>query len=135
MGRRSPGRIRAERDALLSIDALPPFNEQTSARRRRCVMLRVTTLYASSAAATAAYYTHYLAQAPGEEAGVWSGREAADLGLAGRVEADDLELLLEGRDPTTGTPLGNVLRDRTLSSGKVCGPWRGSTPRSRRRNR
>ena len=82
-------------------------------------MLRVTTLYASSAAATAAYYTHYLAQAPGEEPGVWSGRQAADLGLAGRVDADDLEALLEGRDPTTGTPLGNVLRDRTLASGKV----------------
>ena len=49
-------------------------------------MLRVTTLYASSAAATAAYYTHYLAQAPGEEPGVWSGRQAAELGLAGRVE-------------------------------------------------
>ena len=28
-------------------------------------MLRVTTLYASSAVATAAYYTRYLAQAPG----------------------------------------------------------------------
>ena len=82
-------------------------------------MLRVTTLYASSATATAAYYTHYLAQAAGEEPGVWSGRQAGDLGLAGRVDADDLEALLEGRDPTTGTPLGNVLRDRTLSSGKV----------------
>ncbi len=45
-------------------------------------MLRVTTLYASSAMATAAYYTHYLAQAPGEEPGVWSGRQAAELGLA-----------------------------------------------------
>src|ERR1700738_3368703 len=69
--------------------------------------------------ATAAYYTRYLAEAPGEEPGVWSGRQAADLGLAGRVDADDLEALREGRDPTTGTPLGNVLRDRTLSNGKV----------------
>ncbi len=82
-------------------------------------MLRVSTLYASSAMATAAYYTHYLAQAPGEEPGVWSGRQAAELGLAGRVDADGLEALLEGRDPTTGTPLGNGLRDRTLASGKV----------------
>ncbi len=37
-------------------------------------MLRVTTLYASSATGTAAYYTRYLAQAPGEEPGVWRGR-------------------------------------------------------------
>ena len=50
---------------------------------------------------------------------MWTGRQAAGLGLAGRVDADDLEALLEGRDPTTGTPLGNVLRDRTLASGKV----------------
>ena len=69
-------------------------------------MLRVTTLYASSAVATAAYYTRYLAQAPGEEPGVWSGRQAEGLGLAGRVDADDLQRLLEGRDPGTGTPLG-----------------------------
>jgi hypothetical protein len=60
-------------------------------------MLRVTTLYASSASATAAYYTHYLAEAPGEEPGEWSGRQAAALGLSGRVRADDVEALLEGR--------------------------------------
>jgi hypothetical protein len=88
-------------------------------------MLRVTTLHASSAAATAAYYTHYLAQAPGEEPGVWSGRQGAGLGLAGRVDADGLRALLEGRDPTSGTPLGNVLRDRTLASGNV--PQRGQS--------
>src|SRR3954469_20756256 len=82
-------------------------------------MLRVTTLYASSATATAAYYTRYLAQAPGEAPGVWSGRLAPGLGLAGRVDADELQTLLEGRDPTTGTPLGNVLRDRTLADGRV----------------
>jgi conjugative relaxase-like TrwC/TraI family protein len=82
-------------------------------------MLRVTTLYASSASATAAYYTRYLAGAPGEEPGVWSGRQAAELGLTGRVRADDLEALLEGRDPISGTQFGNVLRDRTLGSGKV----------------
>jgi conjugative relaxase-like TrwC/TraI family protein len=82
-------------------------------------MLRVTTLYASSAAATAAYYTRYLAQAPGEEPGVWSGGQAVDLGLTGRVAADELEALLDGRDPTSGTPLGTVLRDRTLSTGRV----------------
>jgi conjugative relaxase-like TrwC/TraI family protein len=98
-------------------------------------MLRVTTLYSSSATATATYYTQYLAQAPSEEPGVWSGRQAAELGLAGRVEADDLQALLEGRDPTTGTALGNVLRDRTLASGKVVRAVAGfdatfSTPKS-----
>jgi len=35
--------------------------------------LRVTTLYAASAVANAAYYTRYLAEAPGEEPGRWSG--------------------------------------------------------------
>jgi len=82
-------------------------------------MLRVTTLYASSAVATAAYYTRYLAEAPGEEPGVWGGQQAVELGLAGSVGADELEALLEGRDPVTGTALGTVLRDRTLATGKV----------------
>lgn len=82
-------------------------------------MLRVTTLHASSAVATAAYYTRYLVQAPGEEPGVWSGRQSEALGLAGRVEADDLQRLLEGRDPRTGTPLGRALVDRPTSNGSV----------------
>ena len=82
-------------------------------------MLRVTTLYASSAVATAAYYTRYLADAPGEEPGRWLGRQADGLGLAGRVEADDLQLLLEGRHPSDGTPLGSALIDRETSDGRV----------------
>ncbi len=84
-------------------------------------MLRVTTLYASSAAATAtaAYYTRYLAQAPGEEPGVWSGRQAAWLGLDDPVDADDLRALLEGRDPADGAALGSPLVDRTLTDGRV----------------
>ena len=75
-------------------------------------MLRVTTLYASSAAATAGYYTQYLAQAVGEEPGVWSGVQADRLGVSGEVSTDALQLLLEGRDPVTGTPLGTSLSDR-----------------------
>jgi conjugative relaxase-like TrwC/TraI family protein len=82
-------------------------------------MLRVTTLYASSALATAAYYTRYLAQAPGEVAGEWCGDQAVALGLSGRVAVDDLEALLEGRDPMSGTPLGNPLVDRILVDGRV----------------
>ena len=92
---------------------------QTGARGRVGVMLRVTTLYASSAIATALYYTRYLAGTPGEEPGVWCGDQAIGLGLSGRVDADDLQLLLEGRDPSSGTPLGNLLVDRTLADGKV----------------
>jgi conjugative relaxase-like TrwC/TraI family protein len=82
-------------------------------------MLRVTTLYASSAVATAAYYTRYLAEAPGEEPGVWLGAQATALGLDGRVDANALQALLEGRDPQSGTSLGLPLRDRSLASGRV----------------
>ena len=82
-------------------------------------MLRVTTLYASSAVATAAYYTRYLAGAPGEEPGRWLGRQADGLGLAGRAEANELQLLLEGRHPNDGTSLGSVLVDRKTSDGRL----------------
>jgi conjugative relaxase-like TrwC/TraI family protein len=43
----------------------------------------------------------------------------AGLGLIGQVEAAELEALLGGRDPVAGTPLGNVLRDRSTASGRV----------------
>ncbi len=82
-------------------------------------MLRVTTLYASSAAATANYYTHYLTRAPGEVDGVWTGKQAAALGLSGSVSAEALEQLLEGRDPVRGTRLGYPLADRVLADGRV----------------
>src|SRR4051812_4967276 len=82
-------------------------------------MLRVTTLHASSAAATAAYYAEYLTAALGEVPGVWSGRQAAGLGLSGRVEVDALEALLSGRDPTSGSPLGRELLDRYTTDGRV----------------
>ncbi len=82
-------------------------------------MLRVTTLYAGSAAATAKYYTKYLTQAPGEEPGVWSGAQAAGLGLLGEVSTDALEQLLTGCDPITGVALGNPLVDRTTANGTM----------------
>jgi conjugative relaxase-like TrwC/TraI family protein len=82
-------------------------------------MLRVTTLYASSAEATAAYYTRYLAEAPGEQPGVWCGEQAAALGLSGRVAVDELQTLLGGSDPRSGAPLGTPLVDRTLADGRV----------------
>ncbi len=81
-------------------------------------MLRVTTLHASSAAATAAYYAKYLTAAPGEVPGVWSGVQAARLGLSGMVGVEALELLLSGRDPVSGTPLGRELQDRVTNDGR-----------------
>ena len=82
-------------------------------------MLRVKTLYAGSAAATAKYYTKYLTQAPGEEPGVWSGAQAAGLGLSGEVSTEALEQLLTGCDPLTGLTLGHPLVDRTTANGTV----------------
>jgi TrwC relaxase len=82
-------------------------------------MLRVTTLYASSAAASAAYYTQYLTQAVGEAPGVWSGAQADRFGVDGVVSAGALQALLEGRDPTTGTRLGQPLVDRRRTDDKV----------------
>ena len=82
-------------------------------------MLRVTTLYASTATATAQYYTRYLTQADGEQPGQWTGLQADLLGLSGEVTTEDLQALLEGRDPITGSPLGYPLLDRVTASGKV----------------
>jgi conjugative relaxase-like TrwC/TraI family protein len=69
--------------------------------------------------ATARYYTQYLARAPGEVPGVWTGQQATALGLTGTVEVDDLQALLEGHDPNTGIALGNRLVDRQTSHGKT----------------
>ena len=82
-------------------------------------MLRVTTLHASSAAATAAYYAQYLAAAPGEVPGLWSGRQAHGLGLSGPVSVEALELLLSGCDPVTSALLGRELFDRFTADGRV----------------
>ena len=96
---------------------------QTGARERARVvpgsMLSVETLHASSAAVTAAYYAKYLTAAPGEVPGVWSGRQAAGLGLSGTVDVEALELLLSGRDPVSGTRLGGELVDRYRANGKA----------------
>lgn len=56
---------------------------------------------------------------PGEVPGVWTGGQAAALGLSGEVSGEALELLLEGRDPTLGSPLGRPLEDRFRSDGRV----------------
>lgn len=82
-------------------------------------MLRVTTLHASSAASTAAYYTRYLTKADGEQPGQWTGHQAGLLGLSGEVSTEQLEALLSGRDPISGTQLGYPFVDRVEKSGKV----------------
>lgn len=79
-------------------------------------MLRVTTIYASHAGASAEYYADYLTQAPGEVPGVWTGKQADTLGLAGEVTHDDLLALLEGRDPVSGTQLGRRFSDRQMKN-------------------
>ncbi|MET0579912.1 MAG: relaxase domain-containing protein [Ilumatobacteraceae bacterium] len=57
-------------------------------------------------------YAEYLTAAPGEVPGVWVGRQADGLGVSGDVSVEQLEALLCGRDPVTGTPLGRELVDR-----------------------
>jgi conjugative relaxase-like TrwC/TraI family protein len=42
----------------------------------------------------------------GEVAGQWIGDAAAELGLSGEVEADQLTAMLTGNDPASGEPLG-----------------------------
>jgi conjugative relaxase-like TrwC/TraI family protein len=79
----------------------------------------VSTLYADTSASTAAYYTRYLTQADGEQPGQWTGRQAGLLGLSREVTTEDLQALLEGRDPNSGTPLGSPFVNRVTSSGRV----------------
>jgi conjugative relaxase-like TrwC/TraI family protein len=52
----------------------------------------------------------------GEAPGVWQGRLAAELSLAGVVEADQLRGLLVGRDPTTDAELLAGHRSRTVTA-------------------
>jgi conjugative relaxase-like TrwC/TraI family protein len=82
-------------------------------------MLRVSTIRASSAGASAKYYTRYLTGAPGEVPGAWSGRQAAGLGVSGRVDGQSLERLLTGHDPVSGTQIGHPLVDRIVADGRV----------------
>jgi conjugative relaxase-like TrwC/TraI family protein len=82
-------------------------------------VLRVTTIHANTAGASARYYTRYLADDGPEGEGRWLGRRAAGLGLSGALSTHDLEALLSGHDPTTGTRLGSALVDRYSSNGKL----------------
>jgi conjugative relaxase-like TrwC/TraI family protein len=52
----------------------------------------------------------------GEAPGVWQGGLAAELGLSGVVEPDQLRALLLGRDPTTDEELLSARRPRTVTA-------------------
>jgi conjugative relaxase-like TrwC/TraI family protein len=52
----------------------------------------------------------------GEAPGVWQGRLAADLGLVGVVDADDLRALLIGDEPGTGVGLLDGHRSRKVAA-------------------
>jgi len=82
-------------------------------------VLRVTTIHARTAGASARYYTSYLAEDGPEGEGQWLGRQADGLGLDGVVSTDDLEALLSGHDPATGTRLGTPLVDRYDAKGRL----------------
>jgi conjugative relaxase-like TrwC/TraI family protein len=82
-------------------------------------VLRVTTIHASTAGASARYYTRYLADDGPDGEGHWLGSQAKDLGLSGMVSTDDLEALLSGHDPRTGTRLGRALVDRYDTKGRL----------------
>ncbi|HET9442640.1 MAG TPA: MobF family relaxase, partial [Acidimicrobiales bacterium] len=100
-------------------------------------MLRITPLrdgeYLLSAVA-AGVEDYYMGAR--EAPGVWAGRFAGTLGLAGVVEAADLRALVEGRDPATGVdllagrpPRKNNCYDLTLSAPKSASVlWAFATP-------
>ncbi len=98
-------------------------------------MLAVTTLYASTAAATAGYYTQYLTEAEGEIPGRWTGKQDDLHGLAGDVNAEQLEMILSGRHPVTGVTLGFPLQDRTTAEGRLVRAVSGLMPRCPHPNR
>lgn len=82
-------------------------------------MLRVTTIHASSAGDSARYYTRYLAAGSPDGEGRWLGGQADAVGLRGVVSTADLEALLSGHDPVTGSVLGKPLNDRMDAKGRL----------------
>ncbi len=82
-------------------------------------MLRVTTIHANTAGPSARYYTRYLGDDGPDCQGLWLGRQAAGLGVSGSVSTENLEALLSGHDPVTGTRLGTALVDRFDAKGNL----------------
>ncbi len=50
----------------------------------------------------------------GESPGIWAGSGSSSLGLVGVLSDGDLRVLIEGRDPATGTRLRSHVRARTV---------------------
>jgi conjugative relaxase-like TrwC/TraI family protein len=83
-------------------------------QRRRCERQRdVLDVLSIGKLVDAGYYLDRVASGvedyytlKGEAPGVWLGQGAAELGLSGRVQAEDLRVVLAGFDPETGASLG-----------------------------
>ncbi|PLS76666.1 MAG: hypothetical protein CYG61_01130 [Actinobacteria bacterium] len=88
-------------------------------------MLRVTTIHANTAGPSARYYTRYLADEGPEGEGRWLGRQAAGLGLGGRVSTEDLEARV----------YQDLAARRSGEEREICWPWltrrRGTPPTGR----
>ena len=86
-------------------------------------MLRVRTIYACGAFEAARYYAGYAGyldpETSHEVPGFWAGRQAPDLGLSGPVSQQQLEDLLSGLDPTTGSRLGDPFKDKHTKHGEL----------------
>lgn len=86
-------------------------------------MLRVRTIYACGAGEAARYYAGYAGYLDPEHShevpGFWAGRQAPGLGLSGSVSQQQLEDLLSGLDPTTGTRLGDPFKDKHTKHGEL----------------
>ena len=127
-GRTLRGRLSAGWARRWRARAVSPFGESSRVRSdRQCPRAGVSGWRVDAAGDDPAcvlcggdrgVLREYLTAAPGEVPGVWSGRQAAGLGLSGEVTVEQLEALLSGRDPTTGIPLGRQLLDRYTSDGR-----------------
>ena len=99
-----------------------PSARQTSARRRRreSTMLRVTTIHASGAHSARPATTPATSPTTARKArSSGSAAKPRAWDLAGAVSTEDLEALLSGRDPVTGTRLGTELVDRVDAKGRL----------------
>ncbi|MGH3004725.1 MAG: MobF family relaxase [Gaiellaceae bacterium] len=68
----------------------------------------------------------------GESPGVWAGRGAEELGLAGVVHDGELGTLLRGSDPASGTRLRTPVKHRTITVERI-DPETGKLVRERKR--
>lgn len=116
----------AERPELTTVSWNPPTTRYKSLSRRPSVVWHTPAtdpdrspdipadgLHREARAGQERYYTERVAEGAedyysgrGEAEGYWLGGAAVDLGLDGKVGADELTAMLTGRHPATGDPLG-----------------------------